>query len=219
MRFGKFSAVTLLVAALSACGQDAQKTEAVSQQSQSAEAGPSDDMSLGSAEAPVTVIEYASVTCPGCAYFHNEVFPEIKEKYIDTGKIRFIYRELPTPPANLSIAGSMLARCAAEDNGSEGYFALTANLYRSQTTWMRAAKPRTELLKIAAQAGMDETAFDSCIKRQDLLDVINAHAAAGSDEYQINSTPSFVINERVRHLSSLDEFPSALDEALEHAAQ
>lgn len=215
MLLERLCAAALLAAALNACGQEAKTPEAAAPESPSVESGRPGDMALGSVDAPVTVIEYASVTCPACAYFHNEIFPEIKEKYIDTGKVRFVFRELPTPPANLSIAGSMLARCAAETNGAESYFAVTASLFKSQANWVRAEKPRMELLKIAAQAGMDETAFDSCIKRQDLLDVINAHAASGPENYQINATPGFVINERVRQLRSLDEFPGALDEALD----
>ncbi len=179
--------------------------------------GALSDMAAGSADAPVTVVEYASVTCPACAAFHAQVYPEIKEKYIDTGKVRFIFREFPTPPANLSIAGSMLARCAADKGGKDAYFVILNALFATQRTWIYGDSPRDELLKIAAQAGMDSNDFDACVKRQELLDYLNEKVKEGSEKYDISSTPSFVLNGQVRHFSSVEDFSKALDEALEKA--
>ena len=175
------------------------------------------EMNLGSPDAKVTVIEYASVTCPACASFHENIFPEIKEKYVDTGKVRFVFREFPTAPANLSIAGSMIARCAADKGGSDAYFLVLDSLFKTQRTWIYSDQPRDELIKIAAQVGMNETDLDACINRKELLDFLNENIAEGSDKYDINSTPSFVINGQLRRVTSLDGVSKALDEALEAA--
>lgn len=175
------------------------------------------DMSLGNPEAAVTVIEYASLTCPHCATFHETVYPTIKENYIDTGKIHYIFREFPTAPAELSVVGSMLARCAADKGGTEAYFLVLDALFKTQRTWIFGENPRAELVKVANQAGMDEAAFDTCVRREELLELINANVTEGSDKYNINSTPSFVLNGALRHFSNVDDFSQALDEALEKA--
>ena len=177
------------------------------------------DMVIGNDDAIVTVIEYASVTCPHCATFHETIFPTIKENYVDTGNIRFIFREFPTAPAELSVVGSMLARCAADKGGNNAYFLVIDSLFKTQRTWIYGDSPRAELIKIAAQAGMDEAAFDTCVRRQELVDLINKNVAEGSDRYNVNSTPSFIINGDLRHFSNAEDFSAALDEALEKAAQ
>ncbi len=179
--------------------------------------GALSDMSVGSEDAPVTVIEYASVTCPHCATFHETIYPTIKENYVDTGKVRFIFREFPTAPANLSIAGSMLARCAADKGGTDAYFVILNALFKTQRTWIGSATPRAELLKIAAQANMSEAEFDACVKRQELLDFLNENIKEGSEKYAIQSTPSFVVNGQTRHFNTLDDFSKGLDEALAKA--
>lgn len=179
--------------------------------------GALSDMAVGSPDAPITVVEYASVTCPHCATFHQEVYPSIKEQYIETGKVRFIFREFPTAPANLSVAGSMLARCAADKGGNDAYFVVLNALFATQRTWIYGESPRDELLKIAAQAGMGAEEFDACVKRQELLDYLNENIKEGSDKYSIASTPSFVLNGQVRHFSTFEDFSKALDEALEKA--
>ncbi len=180
-------------------------------------AGALSDMTRGSADAPMTVIEYASVTCPHCATFHETVYPEIKENYIDTGKVRFVFREFPTAPAELSVVGSMLARCAADKNGEDAYFTVLSSLFKTQRTWIFGESPRAELLKIVSQAGMDEAAFDECIKRQELLDLINKNVTDAQEKYEVNSTPSFVVDGQLRHFSTVEDFSKALDEALEKA--
>jgi protein-disulfide isomerase len=186
--------------------------------------GALSDMALGDKDAKVTVIEYASVTCPHCATFHEDIFPEIKEDYIDTGKVRFIFREFPTSPANLSIAGSMLARCAADKRGDNAYFLVLDTLFKNQGNpyqenkgWIYGDAPREELLKIAAQAGMSAEDFDACMQRQELLDFLNANIKEGSEKYGISSTPSFVVNGQTRHFNTAEEMSKALDEALAKA--
>lgn len=177
------------------------------------------DMALGNTDATVTVIEYASVTCPHCATFHETIFPTIKENYIDTGKVRFIFREFPTAPAELSVVGSMLARCAADKGGRDAYFLVIDSLFKTQKTWIFGDNPRAELIKVANQAGMDEAAFDACVKREELLELINKNISEGRDKYAVNSTPSFVINGNLRHFSNYEDFAAALDETLEKTAQ
>lgn len=177
------------------------------------------DMVIGSADAPVTVIEYASVTCPHCAAFHETIFPGIKEKYVDTGKVKFAFREFPTPPQGLSYVGSVLARCAAEKGGPDAYFLIIATLFKTQKTWIYGEDPRLELVKVAAQAGMDEAAFDACMQRQDLVDLINANVSEGADKYEIESTPSFVVDgAKLTPIRSQEDFEEKLDAALAKAA-
>jgi len=177
------------------------------------------DMAVGEPDAPVTVIEYASVTCPHCATFHETVYPEIKKNYIDTGKVRFIFREFPTPPAELSVVGSMLARCAADKGGQDAYFLVLGSLFKTQRTWISSESPRRELIKIASQAGMSEDDFDNCVRRKELLELINKNVTDAAQKYNIQSTPSFIINGTLRRVSSVESFSKALDEALEKAGE
>lgn len=175
------------------------------------------DITIGSADAKVTVIEYASVTCPHCATFHEQAFPAIKADLIDTGKVRFIFREFPTPPAEFSYIGSMLARCAADKGGTDAYYAVLSALFRTQRTWI-SANGKAELLKIAAQANMNEADFNACIQRKDLLDLINANVEKGTNTHQVNATPSFIINGKAAEFRTFDEFRKQLDEAVEKAS-
>lgn len=211
-----------LAMTLAACGENGDGGASAGGGENSAEViddtktGALAEMSMGSEDAAVTVIEYASVTCPHCATFHEQVFPEIKADYIDTGKVRFIFREFPTAPAELSVVGSMLARCAADKGGDEAYFLVLGSLFKTQQTWIYG-ETRDELMKIAAQAGLDKAAFDECVRREDLINLINENVSAGRDRYEINSTPSFVVNGVLRHFSDAESMAKALDEALEKA--
>jgi len=116
------------------------------------------EMAMGDEKAPVTIIEYASMTCPHCAHFQETTFPEIKKRYIDTGKVRWIFREFPLD--NLAAAAFMLARCAGKDD-NEKYFALVDTLFRQQRQWA-VEKPIPPLLAIAKQAGLTEQSFNAC---------------------------------------------------------
>lgn len=180
------------------------------------EAIGSSDMVLGAAEAPVTLIEYASVTCPHCATFNEQVMPAIKEKYIDTGKVKLVFREFPTAPANFSLIGSVLARCAAEKSGPEAYFLVTDALFRGQQTWIKE-NPKAELLKIVAQAGMDEAALDACLQRKELVEVINANAKEAMEKYNVNGTPSFILDGVKMSYRSKEEFEEKIAAAVEKA--
>jgi protein-disulfide isomerase len=148
------------------------------------------DMVMGSDKAPVTVIEYASMTCPHCAHFNEVTFPEIKKRYIDTGKVRYIFREFPLD--SLAAAAFMLARCAA-DTDSIKYFALVDTLFRQQRTWA-VEKPLPPLLAIAKQAGFTQQTFDACLANQKVLDGIESMRQRAVSAFKVQSTPTFFIN-------------------------
>lgn len=149
--------------------------------------GPLGDKILGSDKAMVTIIEYASVTCPHCATFHAEVYPKLKEKFIDTGKVRFIFREFPTAPANASIAGFMLARCSGDK-----FFPLIDAMMEQQRSWIE--KPYDGLLRIARQAGMSQEAFETCLKDRKLAEEIGNSASRAVQKFGVESTPTFFVN-------------------------
>ncbi len=153
-------------------------------------AGPLGEMSMGADNAPVTIIEYASLTCSHCAHFQEVTFPELKKRYIDTGKVRYILREFPLDP--LSAAGFMLARCAAKDDKNK-YFALVDTLFVQQKNWV-VQKPLPPLMAIAKQAGFTDQSFEQCLANQQALDGIENVRQRASEKFGVNSTPTFFIN-------------------------
>jgi protein-disulfide isomerase len=177
MPFVRLLAVILLLAAGSAAAADKPDSFAI-------------DQVMGKADAPVTIIEYASTTCGHCATFHKTVLPEIKKNWIETGKARLIYRDFPTGPAGLSVGASMIAHCA----GPERYFGVLGMIMDGQDTWMRSDNPLDALKKMVRRAGMTGQDVDACLQRQDLAAAIQDRAAAGGKRYDIDSTPSLVIN-------------------------
>ena len=148
------------------------------------------DMVMGDAKAPVTVIEYASMTCPHCAHFTETTFPELKKRYIDTGRVRFIFREFPLD--QLAAAAFMLARCAGETDPGK-YFTLVDTMFRQQRVWA-VEKPLPPLLALAKQAGFTQASFEACLQNQKLLDGIEAVRTRATDKFKVQSTPSFFIN-------------------------
>jgi protein-disulfide isomerase len=166
------------------------------------------DMAIGDPKAPVTIVEYASMTCPHCAHFQDTTFPDIKKKYIDTGKVRYIFREFPLD--SLAAAAFMVARCAGEKDSSK-YFALVDTLFRQQNTWA-VEKPLPPLLAIAKQAGFTETSFNACLANQKLLDGIEKVRQRAVDTFKVNSTPTFFINgQPVVGALSFDEMAKLID--------
>jgi len=162
--------------------------------------GPLPDLVEGKADAPVTIVEYASMTCPHCATFHKGTYPALKTKYIDTGKVRFIFREFPLD--ELAVAASMLARCAAteKDNKAaapEKGLAMISVLFNSQEKWA-VRDPIPPLLQIAKQAGFTQATFDECLKDQKLYEAILAMRERGSKDYKVESTPTLFINGKVQ---------------------
>lgn len=169
-----------------------------------------DVMSMGSADAPLTVTEFASVTCPGCAAFHASAFPAIKEQLIDTGAVRFVYKEYPTPPVRYAQAGFILARCAATDAGPDAYFAMVDALYKTQRTWLYGDDTPGALRNIAAQAGLAGDEFDDCFRREDIRDALISSIEEGRD-LDITGTPTFVIDgQKIQLGSTPDEVVATL---------
>jgi len=157
------------------------------------------DQVLGAAEAPVTIVEYASMTCPHCAAFHETTYPELKKRYIDSGKVRFIFREFPLDP--LAAAGFMLARCA----GDGKYYPMIETLFHQQKTWA-VQKPIPPLLAIAKQAGFSQQSFEQCLANQKLLEDIEKVRERAANKFGVASTPTFFINgERVTGAISIEE--------------
>jgi protein-disulfide isomerase len=149
--------------------------------------GPLEDIPLGSPTAPVTIIEYASMTCPHCAAFANGVFPKLKEKYIDTGKVRFIMREYPLD--QLAAAAFMLARCAGPDK----YYPLIETLFQQQPKWA-IRQPIPPLLAIAKQAGFTQESFEKCLSDSALLNKVQQQRDIGSNKFKVDATPTFFVN-------------------------
>ena len=152
-----------------------------------AKPGPNGDVVLGSEKAPVTIIEYASMTCPHCAHFSTTTFPELEKRYIDTGKVRFIFREFPLDP--LAAAGFMLARCA----GKNKFMPVVEALFAKQQDWM-VQKPIPPLMAIAKQFGFTEQSFDQCLANQQVLESIQAVRDRAAEKLGVNSTPTFFVN-------------------------
>jgi protein-disulfide isomerase len=169
------------------------------------------DMALGPANAPVTITEFASMTCPHCAAFNAEVFPKIKSTYIDTGKVRYVFREFPLDIK--AAAGSMLARCIAKGDSGK-YFAVVDMLFRQQSDWVMKNTTET-LTRIGKQAGMSEKAVEDCLKDQALLDKIAADQKYAAEVLKVNSTPTFFINgEVIKGEASFDEFDKKIKSLL-----
>ena len=148
------------------------------------------EMTLGRADAPVTVIEYASVTCSHCATWNRDVWPAFKAKYVDTGQVRYVLREILTPPMPLASAGFMMARCA----GREKYFEVVDALFRSQQQ-MATENQRAVLVRIAQSAGMTEDQFNACVNNEDELEALNERVERWATQENVASTPTFVIGD------------------------
>jgi len=152
--------------------------------------GPLGDEVMGSADAPVTIVEYASMTCPHCAHFHQTTYSEMKKKYVDTGKVRFIFREFPLD--QLALAGSALARCAGKDK----FFPMIEALFAQQSDWV-VQKPIQPLLAIAKQAGFTQQTFDQCLENQQVIKGIEESRNRAANKFGVNSTPTFFINGKI----------------------
>jgi len=146
------------------------------------------EMALGKDDAKVTIVEYMSMTCPHCAHFAVTTFPEIKQKYIDSGKVRFIIREFPFDPR--AAAAFMLARCAPP----EQYFPMVEMMFKQQAQWAAADDGRAALLQMSKLAGFTEDSFKQCLTNQKLLDDVNSVRERGGKEFGVNATPTFFVN-------------------------
>lgn len=169
-----------------------------------------EDRVMGNADAPITIIEYASLTCPHCAAFHRDTLPKVKAEWIETGKAKLIYRDFPTEPAAVSLAASMIARCAPK----ERYFAFLGALFETQRNWATSPDPIGALAKVAQLGGMPRADVDKCLEDEALLDGILERRDDGQLEFGIESTPSFVVNGRViRGNMAYADFADILEQA------
>jgi protein-disulfide isomerase len=169
------------------------------------------DMALGPATAAVTITEFASMTCPHCAAFNKDVFPKIKSEYVDTGKVRYVFREFPLDIK--AAAGSMLARCIAKDDAGK-YFAVIDMLFKQQNDWVVKNTAET-LTRIGKQAGLSQEAVEACLKDQALLDKIAADQKYAGEVLKVDSTPTFFINgDRIKGEASFEEFDKRIKSLL-----
>ena len=146
------------------------------------------DFVLGKETAPVTLVEYASLTCPHCAQFHQNTLPAVKKEYIETGKVKLIYRDFPLD--QLALSGSMIARCAGRDR----YFAFIDVMFAQQSTWARDTNPLAALSRIARLGGMSQAKFDECLKDKKIADAVVQQRLDGDKKFGINATPTVIIN-------------------------
>jgi protein-disulfide isomerase len=173
-----------------------------------AETGKLPENSFGSPQAPVTVIEYASLTCHHCRNFHLNTWPEVKAKYVDTGRVRFVMREFPLDP--LATGGFMLARCS----GEQKWYAVVDMLYRADDKWAHAQDPLEGLKALMRQTGMGDQAFEACLSDQTLLDDIRAVARRGATA-GVTATPTFFVNGRkASGFLTLEAFSALVDPLL-----
>ncbi len=171
------------------------------------------DMSLGNPDAPVTVIEYASYTCPHCARFHEGQFKQLKTDYIDTGKINFVYREVYFD--RYGLWASMIARCAGTP---ESFFGMSDLIYQKQSEWSRAGEPAAivdELRKVGLLAGLDRDTMEACLQNGDKAQTLVAWYQENATADGIESTPSFLINGQKYSNMSYAEMAEAIDAAAE----
>lgn len=149
----------------------------------------SDDMSLGSPNAPVKVVEYASLSCPHCAHFNETVFPTLKAKYIDTGKVQYTLKELITPPDQVAAAGWLMARCA----GPAKYFKVVDEVFRSQARW-KQGQIKPVLVEVAKNNGMSEEQFQACLLDEKQLAGLQDRVERSALKDGVNATPTIYVN-------------------------
>ena len=151
-----------------------------------------DEMTLGDAKAKVTVIEYASVTCPHCARFNEEVFPAFKKKYVDTGQVRYVFREFLTPPEQVAAAGFLIARCA----GKEKYFSVIDAVFHSQNEMFSSGDYKGVLLRIGRSVGMNDDQTMACIQDDKALKALNDRVEKALNVQKVAATPTFYIGDK-----------------------
>lgn len=172
-----------------------------------------DSMSMGKADAPVTVEEYASTTCSHCGRFNADVFPAFKAKYIDTGKVQYTLHEFLTPPEAVASAGFLIARCA----GKEKYFSVIDALFRSQEELYATGDARGTLLKVAQSAGMSEQQFNACVADEAANKALAARVDSAIKDKGVSSTPTFFFNGK--KVKEGEMTPAELDAAVAEASK
>lgn len=171
-----------------------------------------DDMTQGDSKAKVTLIEYASASCPHCAAFAIDVFPEYKKKYIDTGKVYYIFREVLTPPEQLAAAGFLLARCSGKDK----YFATLDGVFRAREDWAQTGDVQGSLRRVAHSAGLSDQQYESCISDPKALSALNERVTTYPAKDKVDGTPTFIFSngKRLSGEQSMATMDKATAEAL-----
>lgn len=172
---------------LAACGNTAGGASAAS-----------GDVVLGKADAPITIIEYASTMCPHCSEFHEDIFPQLKANYVDTGKAKFIFREFATEPREFAYAGFLMARCVGTT--PEKYHEMLGVLFQQQMAIFQAAQVnqgRQKLLEIAGAAGMSEAQFNACVTDPAGIERIRTVEQGAISQFKISGTPTIIIDGEV----------------------
>lgn len=216
----------LAALALSACGEEeeSKQTSNATQQSQSVQKAEIKDNGtidlstkvagyeervIGDPNAPVTIVEYASFTCPHCANFHTQTLPQIKKDYVDTGKVKFIFRDFPFEQVGATAA--LLSRCVDPSR----YYGFSDLIMRQQANWTAQVNPIAGLTKMAKLAGMSDAMIEECMNNEKLLDQIVAVRKEAMDKYGFNSTPSFLVNnEKVVGAESFETFKKLIEAEL-----
>jgi protein-disulfide isomerase len=166
---------------------------------------PLEDRVLGKADAPITIIEFASLTCPHCATFHREILPRVKQSYIETGKAKLIYRDFPLD--QWALRAAMMARCAP----AERFFGFIETLYQQQQSWATSSDPMAALVRIGRLGGLAEDRIRACMADEKLADQILASRLEGHQRFKVESTPTIVVNgRRVDNLRSFEDLDRVL---------
>lgn len=207
--------VAVLSAILMACGQEtpqaaepASDSKVIAMPELLKSGSDLPDLAMGPADAKVTAVEYASLTCGHCMRFHKDVLPEVKKKYVDTGKLRFIFRDFPLD--SRAFGGSMLARCLGP--GKE--LALIDTLFHEQEKWAHVKEnPKQALFDIVKQAGFTEESFDKCLTDQKLFDQLKAVQKHASETFAVTATPTIFVNGKKLPAPTVEEFDKAMEAA------
>lgn len=154
------------------------------------------DRILGDPNAPIEIVEYSSLTCPHCRQFHIDILPELKKNYLDTGRAKLVYRDFPFD--QLGLMAAILARCAPPSR----YFQFLDVLFQNQEKWSRDADPVKALARIGTLGGLSETDFKACTNNQAIVDGVLQSRLEAGNRYEVNSTPSFIINGEKRIVGS-----------------
>ena len=149
-----------------------------------------DDMAIGNPHAKITVVEYASSSCPHCARFNNNVFPDFRRKYVDTGKVHYVFREFLTQPVEVAAAGFLLARCAGKDK----YFAAVDDFFRGQEEMYKSGDAGALIKAVGAKAGLTPAQIDACLSDETTQKALDARVQHNADLDKVEYTPTFVIN-------------------------
>lgn len=167
-----------------------------------------DEMYLGKADAPVTIVEYSSLGCPHCKHFHEEILPQLKAEYLDTGKARIVFRDFPLD--GVALAAAQLTRCVSP----MAYFAMVETLFKQQNDWhIQQGVP--VLANIAKGAGMDQAAFDACLANKELQAKIVDSRKVGEETFKVEATPTFIINgKKISGVGEYGPFKEAVEAAL-----